>query len=141
MHPILKQLLLQADPDWQSITQYVHDSLIFLVQDSEQNILGELCLIADNHLAEIKNLAIAKEYQGLGLAKGLIHYAIDYCQKQDIHTLIVKTGNSSLNQLALYQKCGFRMSYIETDAFKDYPEPIFENGIHCVDQIVLIQQL
>ncbi|KHF37127.1 putative N-acetyltransferase YvbK [Paenibacillus sp. P1XP2] len=52
--------------------------------------------------------------------------------------MIVRTGNSSLNQLGLYQKCGFRMVRIERDYFvNNYPEPIFENGIPCRDQIVL----
>ncbi len=57
-------------------------------------------------------------------------------------TLEVCTGNSSIGQLALYQKCGFRMSGIERDFFiKHYHEPIFENGIQCRDRVRLTQEL
>lgn len=53
-------------------------------------------------------------------------------------TLVVGTGNSSFDQLALYQKCGFRMKGIIEDYFiEHYEEPIFENGIQCRDMIRL----
>ncbi len=51
------------------------------------------------------------------------------------------TGNSSLSQLALYQKCGFGMHSIETGFFNSYPEPIFENGIRCIDMVRLCTEL
>lgn len=52
--------------------------------------------------------------------------------------LMIGTGNSSINQLALYQKCGFRVIGVERDFFiNNYDEPIFENGIQCVDMIRL----
>ena len=44
-------------------------------------------------------------------------------------------------ELALYQKCGFRLSGIVTDSFADYPEPIYENGIRCIDMVMLSAKL
>ena len=55
--------------------------------------------------------------------------------------LEVGTGNSSFSQLALYQKCGFRISHIQSDFFTSYAEPIIENGIHCVDMVYLRAKL
>jgi len=55
--------------------------------------------------------------------------------------LEVGTGNSSLSQLVLYQKCGFRLHSIESDFFDSYPEPIFENGILCIDMVRLRVEL
>lgn len=53
-------------------------------------------------------------------------------------TVEIGTGNSSIDQLAFYQKCGFRIAAIDPDFFiRHYPEPIFENGIQCRDMIRL----
>ena len=39
------------------------------------------------------------------------------------------------------QESGFRMQYIEPDYFSNYPEAIYENGIQCLDQVVLRVEL
>lgn len=133
----LKILLLEADPDWAAIETYLFNSDIFVMLNQQAQIIAQLCLCKSDTQAEIKNLAVDAGYQGQGLAKTLIQHAIAYTQQLKVHTLWVKTGNSSLDQLALYQKCGFRLSHIEADVFKDYPAPIYENGIRCLDQVVL----
>ncbi|ENU31959.1 hypothetical protein F991_00070 [Acinetobacter sp. CIP-A165] len=133
----LKLLLLEADPDWVQISTYLEQANIFVIVDEQGHIIAQLCLTQNDHEAEIRNLAVDQRMQGQGLAKALIQSAIEYVAQLAVQTLWVKTGSSSLNQLGLYQKCGFRMSRIERDAFKNYPEPIFENGIRCLDQVVL----
>lgn len=133
----LKTLLLEADPDWVAIEAYLFNSDMFVMLNQQAQIIAQLCLCKSDAQAEIKNLAVDAGYQGQGLAKTLIQHAIEYTKQLKMHTLWVKTGNSSLDQLALYQKCGFRMSYIERDVFRDYPAPIYENGIRCLDQVVL----
>ena len=55
--------------------------------------------------------------------------------------LDIGTGNSSLDQLALYQKLGFRITGIVADFFDDYPEPFVENGIACRDMVRLQVEL
>jgi hypothetical protein len=48
------------------------------------------------------------------------------------------TGNAAIGQLALYQKCGFRIIGVDADHFvREYEEPIEENGIPCIDLIRL----
>ncbi|CAM4407363.1 hypothetical protein F901_01180 [Acinetobacter dispersus] len=133
----LKTLLLEADPSWAEIETYLFDAKVFVILNDQAQIIAQLCLLEMDDQAEIKNLTVADGYQGQGLAKALIQHVIESSKQLNTHTLWVKTGNSSLNQLALYQKCGFRLSHIERDAFKDYPEPIYENGIACLDQVVL----
>ncbi|TCM68066.1 acetyltransferase (GNAT) family protein [Acinetobacter calcoaceticus] len=137
----LKQLLLEADPDWENIAQYLEDCSIFAIRVQQQWI-AQICLYPISHLeAEIKNLAVASNYRGQGLAKLLIAHVIKHSRQLQLHCLSVKTGNSSLDQLALYQKMGFRMHAIERDVFLNYPQPIYENGIRCLDQVVLELQL
>ncbi|ATZ68604.1 GNAT family N-acetyltransferase [Acinetobacter haemolyticus] len=133
----LEPLLFAADPDWAVISTYLLQADIFVMINEQDRIIAQLCLIQNADQAEIKNLAVDPSQQGQGLAKTLILYVVGALQQSSIHTLWIKTGNSSLDQLALYQKCGFRMSHIERNVFQNYPEPIFENGIRCLDQVVL----
>ena len=51
--------------------------------------------------------------------------------------IIETTGNSSLGELAFYQKSGFRITGVKRDFFADYDPPIFENGIRCLDMVIL----
>lgn len=68
--------------------------------------------------------------------------AIQTAKSKGYKTIEVGTGNSSIGQLALYQKCGFRITGIDMDFFiKHYPEEIFENGIQCRDMVRLSQYL
>ncbi|WHR59264.1 GNAT family N-acetyltransferase [Acinetobacter haemolyticus] len=133
----LKSLLFAADPDWVVISTYLLQADIFVMINEQDQIIAQLCLIQNADQAEIKNIAVDPSQQGQGLAKALILYVVGALQQSSIHTLWIKTGNSSLDQLALYQKCGFRMSHIERNVFQNYPELIFENGIRCLDQVVL----
>ncbi|WP_151869658.1 MULTISPECIES: N-acetyltransferase [Acinetobacter] len=134
----LKALLLDADPSWEQVSRYLFQSKLFIMLNDQAHIIAQLCLWqSDDEQAEIKNLAVDPHYQGQGLAKTLIQQVIETAKLLNIQTLWVKTGNSSLDQLALYQKCGFRLSHIEPDVFKDYPTPMYENGIRCLDQVVL----
>lgn len=131
-------LLLLADPDWSQVEKYV-DKSSWTVAEENGNLIGVCGLMPlDQASAEIMNLAVDPDWQGKGLGKRLIASALEQAQGQGYQKVIVRTGNSSLNQLGLYQKCGFRMIRIERDYFvNNYPEPIFENGIPCRDQIVL----
>lgn len=137
----LRNLLLEADPDWKQVQSYLLDAQVYAIYIEGQPI-AEICLSPYSaHGIEIKNLSVQVDYQGQGLAKKLIQYAIETATQQGFADIWVKTGNSSLDQLALYQKMGFRIQHIEKNVFLDYPEPIYENGIRCLDQVVLCQSL
>jgi len=85
---------------------------------------------------EIINIAVRKDYQGKGIGKQLVNFAIQKAKEQKIKTLEIGTGNSSINQIAFYQKCGFRITGIDRDFFlRHYNEAIYENGIQCRDMI------
>ncbi len=87
---------------------------------------------------EGKNIAVKEEAQRRGYGKRLLHYALDFCRRQGYEKVIVGTGHSSMNNLACYQKAGFRFLAIRRNFFTDhYDEPIFEHGIQCRDIILL----
>ncbi|MGG7162274.1 GNAT family N-acetyltransferase [Clostridium ihumii] len=89
-------------------------------------------------IMEIMNISVNEKYQGRGLGKQLIFHAINFAKEENAKLLEIGTGNSSINQLKLYQKCGFRINGIYKDYFKlNYDEEIFENDIRCIDMIRL----
>ena len=77
---------------------------------------------------EIMNLSINEKWQGKGFAKTLIEYACLYSDNKGYRTVTIGTGNSSLNQLALYQKAGFRITGIDYDYFIAKCEKLLENA-------------
>ncbi|MOA10270.1 putative N-acetyltransferase YvbK [compost metagenome] len=72
----------------------------------------------------------------------MVNHAIQNAKQLGFKTIEIGTGNSSIGQLALYQKCGFRITGVDRDFFiRHYDEEIFENGIQVVDMIRLSQDL
>ncbi len=136
----MMELLLTADPDKNSILAYLPNSKVLTYHD-DQHCKGIALLTVSNGVYELKNIAVVKECQGKGIAKLMISEVKSMAKKIGANSVVVGTGNSSLSQLALYQKCGFRMSHIESDFFKSYAEPIFENGIRCIDMVYLRAKL
>ncbi|RUT29929.1 GNAT family N-acetyltransferase [Paenibacillus zeisoli] len=135
-------LLLLADPDEQRIATYIHNGSIYKLLEDEQ-VLG-ICVLVPRQgdTAEIANLAVAEDAQGKGLGTRLLQYTIDAARQAGYHYLKVGTGNSSLDQLAFYQKNGFRIVGVLRDYFiKHYDKPIVENGIPCRDMILLEMDL
>lgn len=135
-------LLLLADPSRAHINRYIHDSLVIgLLHDGVTLGVVVLKNLTDSS-AEIMNLAVDERHQGKGLGKSLLSESFKECARRGIRTIEIGTGNSSLSQLYLYQKMGFRIVGVLKDHFtENYPEPIIENGIPCVDMIRLRREL
>jgi hypothetical protein len=61
----------------------------------------------------------------------------DFFRSTGAQQLEVGTGTFGY-QLAFYQRQGFRVTSIDSDFFiKNYPEPIFEDGIQLFDMLRL----
>ncbi|MBA9026662.1 GNAT family N-acetyltransferase [Peribacillus huizhouensis] len=136
------ELLLLADPSKDIVEEYVNRGDCF-VAESEQQIVGVYVLLPTRpETVELVNVAVVKEQHGRGMGKQLVMDAIQVAKIKGYKTMEIGTGNSSIEQLALYQKCGFRIIGVDMDFFiKHYPEEIFENGIQCRDMIRLSQDL
>ena len=131
-------LLLLADPSEELVQDYLNRGTCFALDVHHQPI-GVLVLVPTRpKTLEIMNIAVDPAHQGKGYAKKLIQFAIRLAQKHGFFELEIGTGNNGFGQLALYQKCGFRMTSIDRDFFiRHYPEKIFENGIQCMDMVRL----
>jgi aminoglycoside 6'-N-acetyltransferase I len=131
-------LLLLADPSVEHINAYLNEGSCYLAY-LQESVVGVMILseTAPGEI-EIKNIAIREDFQGRGFGRQLLHYAETISRQKGYARLLIGTGNSSIGQLALYQKAGFEMKRIEHNFFlEQYEAPIYENGIQCKHKIVL----
>ncbi|MGK7951654.1 MAG: GNAT family N-acetyltransferase [Xenococcaceae cyanobacterium] len=135
-------LLLLAQPSLENIQTDLKQGLCHVAKiDSE--IVGVFVIVQKSErLWEITNIAVAPKYQGQKIGKAILAHAISVAQNLGAREIEIGTGNSSLNQLAFYQKAGFRIVGVIPDFFtENYNEPIYENGIQCRDSIRLKYRL
>ncbi|WP_243459635.1 GNAT family N-acetyltransferase [Metabacillus bambusae] len=132
------ELLLEADPSLEKVEANLKTGTTFIAENNHE-IIGIIIVVPLGEIVdEIVNLAVRKDFRGNGIAKQLIEFAVENSKDKGKIEMLVGTGNSSLDQLALYQKCGFRIFAIKKDYFIDnYNEVIIENGIRCMDMIML----
>nr|WP_285848841.1 GNAT family N-acetyltransferase [Solibacillus isronensis] len=136
------ELLLLADPSKIIVEDYVAKGECFIAENEEQTIGVYVLLPTRPQTVEIVNVAVAEDHQGKGIGKLLVSHAIRIAKTQGYKTIEIGTANSSIGQLALYQKCGFRIVSVDHNYFiKHYSEEIYENGIQCIDMIRLSQDL
>lgn len=138
--PMPWDLLLLADPSKEMIQGYLSDSQLLVYRLEE--IVGVLVYqgIGENEV-EIKNLAVAPEYQNQKIASQLLTAFFNEVQG-NYQTALVKTGDYPPKPLALYQKFGFEIATVQKDYFVlHYDEPIVEDGKQLKDQIILRKQL
>lgn len=136
-------LLLLADPSEAMVRRYLPEGELYAWRSEEEETIGVLHLLeVEPGQIEIKNMAVREGYQGQGYGKQMLQAVLRKLQEREVREVIVRTGNSSIGNLAFYQKLGFRMSGIDFDYFtRTYPDTIIENGIPCRDQIILKRPL
>ena len=131
------ELLLLADPSEDKVRSSLQGAKCF-VASSGAVVVGA-CVVqprgADFH--ELMSIAVLPEHQKLGYGTALLRWVIDFYRRQGARQLEVGTGTFGY-QLAFYQRHGFRATSIDHDFFvKNYPEPIFEDGIQLFDMLRL----
>lgn len=134
-------LLLLADDSEKVVRDYLDQGTLYKIKCGE--VLAGVALIIpqSNTTIELKNIAIIPTYQGKGLGKEVLRQLTEIYQIEGYQTILVGTANSSIDNIAFYQKAGFRMEAIEKDFFRKYPEPIYEHGIRALDMIFFSKQL
>lgn len=135
-------LLLLADPSRILVEEYIQRGECFVAESGGQIIGVYVLLPTRPETVELVNIAVKESEQGKGLGKQLVIHAIEVAKSKGYRTIEVGTGNSSIGQIALYQKCGFRITGVDIDFFiRYYSEAIFENGIQCRDMVRFSQDL
>lgn len=133
-----RELLLIADPSINAINKYIDESIIFIAKNYEEEI-GVIAIKKNSEeIYEIMNIAVEEDYRGQGIGKQLICKAVEKVKSIGGRKVIIGTGNSSIVPLILYQKLGFRIYDIKKNFFlENYQDEIWENGIRCIDMIML----
>ncbi len=132
------ELLLLADPSETKVRSYLETSQCF-VASSGALVVGT-CVVqprgTDTH--ELMSIAVHPDHQQLGYGTALLTWVIEYYRRAGARQLELGTGTFGY-QLAFYQRHGFRVTGVEPNFFvKNYPEPIFENGIQLMDMLRLV---
>ncbi|TMW70196.1 GNAT family N-acetyltransferase [Alteribacter natronophilus] len=142
--PLPVELLLLADPSEELVSSYTRrgETYVTVCTEREEPVGVYVLLPAGSGTVELVNVAVAEDRHGQGIGRQLVMHAAATAKTLGYHTIAIGTGNSSVGQLALYQKCGFRITGVDRDFFvRHYPEPIMENGIRCRDMIRLSMKL
>ena len=136
------ELLLTADPSATLIKGYLDRGHCYIAEIDNQAAGVYVLVETSDDTAELINIAGDGKHQGKGIGKALVKDAIQKSKDLGFKTIEVGTGNSSIDQLALYQKCGFRITGVDKDFFiRHYEVEIFENGIQCIDMVRLSKEL
>jgi len=130
------ELLLSADPSEDNVRAHLRRSIAFAGTEAGRIVAAAL-LELRGEVAELHAIAVAADRQGQGLGRELLARTLDHAARAGVRRVEVGTGNSSLRQLAFYQRSGFRVVGVVPDFFATYHPPIIEDGIPCRDMIRL----
>ena len=138
----LTPILKEADDDLARIASSVEDAAntSYLVMD-ETICVGAVMMQWHPAESEILYIAMVQAYRGRGYGKACIEQIRDEAQHRHTDSLIVGTANSSLGNIAFYQKCGFRIDSIRKDFFSYKPAPVYEDGIQIRDMLMLRMEI
>lgn len=130
------ELLMMADESEEIVKEYLNSGDLFAILLNKKTIGIALFIEESSQIIELKNIALLPDYRGKGYGKEVILNTFEIYKGKSFSKMIVGTANSSIANLAFYQKVGFRITNIKHDFFAKYPEPIIENGIRALDMIM-----
>jgi GNAT superfamily N-acetyltransferase len=109
--------------------------------DADGVLVGAATMQWRGEPCEIMELAVATERHGQGIGREIVAWLIDEARRRGKTAVLVGTANSSIGNIAFYQKTGFRMDHVRKDYFRYYREPHYENGIQIRDMLVFRYEL
>ncbi|MBV9712791.1 MAG: GNAT family N-acetyltransferase, partial [Ktedonobacteraceae bacterium] len=135
----LLPMLLDADEDVERIQEVLIDPACtaYACRLDGRLIGAAVVRWEENASSEILYIAVAAALRGCGYGKQIIQALQDELLKRGGRSLLVGTANASLENIAFYQKCGFRMYEIRRDYFAYIQPPLSEHGIVLRDMLVL----
>ncbi|HEX6777472.1 MAG TPA: GNAT family N-acetyltransferase [Ktedonobacterales bacterium] len=102
-------------------------------------LIGAATMRWEAEESEIIYIAVAPERRGQGVGKAIIALLLEEARarRRGTRSVLVGTADASLENIAFYLKCGFRMDHVRRDYFDYIQPPIVENGILMRDMLVL----
>ena len=139
----LRALFEEAEDSPTALDAYIDDGEV-LVATSGGMPLGHLQLLTDGARTEVKNLAVAEAHRGRGIGRALVEAASAEARRRQAQTLVVATAAADIGNLRFYQRCGFRFTAVDRDAFTPaagYPAGTRIDGIELRDRVWLALDL
>jgi ribosomal protein S18 acetylase RimI-like enzyme len=112
----------------------------YLARDGE-SVIGAATMHWNTDESEIIYIAVASAQRGHGYGKAIISQLLEEARCRGVRAVLVGTATTSFDNIAFYQKCGFRVDYVRRDYFSYIQPPIFENGIRMRDMLVLRHEM
>ena len=112
-------LLLLADVQ-QQVGHYLQSGDLYALRGAAGEALGVTLVIPDDAelgTVELRNVAIVKHAQKRGLGKRMLVLVLDDLRGRGARRVVVGTSNAGIDEIAFYQKAGFRLWRIERDVF------------------------
>jgi N-acetylglutamate synthase-like GNAT family acetyltransferase len=130
-------LLLQAEESERAL-RWGLANLVDMVYRADEGavLIGAATMQWRGDPCEIMELAVVPERRWLGIGRSIVAWLVDEARRHQKTAVLVGTANSSIDNIAFYQKCGFRMDHVRKDYFWYYREPVYENGIQIRDMLV-----
>jgi len=122
------ELLLLADPCEEMVDKYI-DGDMYVCFDGDEAVCECVMHERTDGQIELKNLATVPQKQGQGFASAIVRemqriYAGRYSK------MYVGTCGAE----SFYKKLGFAYAYTDEGFFiRNYPEPVIDNGVQCID--------
>ena len=86
------------------------------VTSMKGKIVGTFALLIMDNLAHkgapsaiVEDVAVAPEFQGLGIGKKMMHFAMDLCRKKKCYKLILSSNKKRVKAHQFYKSLGFAM--------------------------------
>lgn len=136
----IRELFELADDSPAQLDGYIELGRVLVARAPSGEIVGHLQLVPTSEPSrlEIKNLAVRAHYRRYGVGRQLIEHAVSVCLDEQIRALTLITALADGDVLRFYQRCGFRASSIEPDAFtpeKGYPAGLEVDGVPVRDAV------
>jgi GNAT superfamily N-acetyltransferase len=121
------------------LDRYIDDGRLLVATDDRGEVVGHLQLVAAGGAElEIRSLAVRAEVRGRGLGRRLVAHALAAARAEGAASVTVATAMADTGNLRFYQRCGFRATSIEPDAFtpaRGYPPDLTSEGIPVRDAV------
>ncbi|MBU2666971.1 GNAT family N-acetyltransferase [Actinoplanes bogorensis] len=130
-------LLHDAEEDDDRIRAALRDPAVrgYLAQAGDEPVGAAVMRWSDDEPSELLYLAVAATARRQGHGGRIVAALLAELPRHG-RTMLVGTANCALDNIAFYQRCGFRMHAVKRDFFSYIDPPLTENGIVMRDMIV-----
>jgi lactoylglutathione lyase len=134
----LRHLFELADDSSQQVDGYIDRGRVLVALDDAGEILGHAQLVptARPGVQELKSIAVLPDFRRRGVGRALVERVVAVCRGEGARALTVTTATADIDNIRFYQRCGFRPTAIEHDAFTEargYPPGLESDGLPVRD--------